>query len=160
MKQNRINSPRASRIRRLLPRIAIALVLISLVSIVTPGKTGAPGKTSKPRRAQVIATTICITDSRTGDNIQFTNPGGAYTFTQCSTGFTLSGTGTVSSKSGVITLTDRKPDRSVNAGLNPNTKTGSAAIYFTPVPGGGTRVFRINQTNPNQTCGCVVSCAF
>jgi hypothetical protein len=100
---------------------------------------------------------VCINDDVTKDHIEFTNPGGAYTFCHCAgpNTFMISGTGTVSIKNGVITLTDKKPDRSVSAGLL-TQKTGSAAIYFTLVPGGGTRVFRINQTNPNQTCGCVV----
>jgi len=150
MGKNRSKSrSRVSRVTRITIRIGLALVLAGLVCIRPAHKAeaGANG-----------GGVVCITDTRTRDNIQFTNPGGAYTFTQCSTGFTVSGTGTVSTKSGVITLTDKKSDRSISAGLLSNQKTGSAAIYFTQTPGGGTRVFRVNQTDPNQTCGCVVGC--
>jgi hypothetical protein len=139
---------RVSRISRITIRIGLALILAGLVCLRPANKA----------EAGANGGVVCITDTRTRDNIQFTNPGGAYTFTQCSTGFTVSGTGTVSTKSGVITLTDRKSDRSVNAGLNPNQKTGTMVIYFTATPGAGAQVFRVNQTDPNQTCGCVVGC--
>jgi hypothetical protein len=140
MKTNRQSSPRALRIRRIVPRIGLALVMLALVCIGLAHKTEA-------------TVGFCITDGVTHDNITFT-AGGAYTFTQCSTGFTVTGTGVVKNNSGVTTLTDKKPDRSVNAGLYMSQKTGRAVIYFTPVPGGGARVLQANQTNPSQGCGC------
>jgi hypothetical protein len=150
MGKNRSKSrSRVSRVTRITIRIGLAVVLAGLVSLRPAHKAEARANGGG---------VVCITDTRTRDNIQFTNPGGAYTFTQCSTGFTVSGTGTVSTKSGVITLTDKKSDRSVNAGLNPNQKTGTMVIYFTQTPGAGAQVFRVNQTDPNQTCGCVVGC--
>jgi hypothetical protein len=149
MVKNRSKSrSRVSRVTRITIRIGLAVVLAGLACLHPARKT----------EAGANGGVICITDTRTRDNIQFTNPGGAYTFTQCSTGFTVSGTGTVSTKSGVITLTDKKSDRSVSAGLNPSQKTGSMVIYFTQTPGAGAQVFRVNQTDPNQTCGCVVGC--
>ena len=140
MKTNRHESPRASRARRILPRIGLALILLSVMCIGLPHKTDANGG-------------FCVTDNITHDNITFTT-GGAYTFTQCSTGFTLSGTGVFSMPSSVATVTDKKPDRSVSAGFNTAQRTGSAAIYFIKTPGAGAQVFRINQTIPNAPCGC------
>ena len=143
MKSNRQVSPRALRIRRTLPRIGLALVMLSLVCIGMAHKTDA-----KP---SIVF--FCVTDDRTHDNITFSTVG-SYSFTQCSTGFTLSGTGFFSTPSGVASVKDKKPDRSVNAGLNTAQQTGSAAIYFIATPGGAARVFRVNQTIPNAPCGC------
>jgi hypothetical protein len=140
MKTNRQISPRALRIRRIVPRIGLALVMLALVCIGMAHKTEA-------------TIGFCITDGVTHDNLTFT-AGGAYTFTQCSTGFTVSGTGVVTTPNGVTTLTDKKPDRSVNAGLFTSQKTGRAVIYFFSSPGVA-RVFQANQTNPSQVCGCV-----
>jgi hypothetical protein len=61
----------------------------------------------------------------------------------------------VTTPSGVITLTDRKADRSVNAGLITGQNTGRVVIYFVIAPG-VLQFFQANQTNPNQTCGCGV----
>ena len=140
MKTNRQGSPRASRTGRIVPRIGLALVMLALVCIGLAHKTEA-------------TVGFCITDSVTHDNLTFT-AGGAYTFTQCSTGFTVSGTGVVTTPNGITTLTDKKPDRSVNAGLFTSQKTGRAVIYFFSAPGVG-RVLQANQTNPSQACGCV-----
>ena len=140
MRSNRTKSPSALRIRRTLPRIGLGLVLLTLVCVGLSHKTEA-------------VVTFCVRDNVTHDNITF-SPSGAYTFTQCSTGFTLSGTGVFSMPSGVATVTDKKSDRSVNAGLYTGQGTGSAAIYFIATPGGAARVFRINQTIPFAPCGC------
>ena len=115
---------------------------------------------------------VCITDTATGDNIVFNitsmNAGantaggcaalnvatGNYTYTQCSTGFQLTGTGMVTTPSGVMTPTDKRADRSVKAGLLPQG-TGKFVIYFQqPSPNGVWRVFGGNQTIPFQMCGC------
>jgi hypothetical protein len=140
MKTNRQGSPRALRTGRIVPRIGLSLVLLGLVCIGLAHETEA-------------TVGFCITDGVTHDNLTF-NLGGAYTFTQCSTGFTVSGAGVVTTHSGVTTLTDKKPDRSVNAGLSTTQKTGRAVIYFFSSPGVG-RVLSANQTNPSQACGCV-----
>jgi hypothetical protein len=128
------------RISRVLPRIGLALVLVTLVCISLARKTEA-------------TIGVCVTDNITHDNIVLF-PNGVYSFVQCSTGFHLSGTGVFSIQSGVSTVKDKKPDRSVNAGLNTAQGTGSAAIYFIATPGGAAQVFRINQTIPFAPCGC------
>src|SRR5262249_45750252 len=104
MKTNRQESPRALRARRILPRIGLALILLSVMCIGLSHKT------------QAVAT-FCVVDNFTRNNITF-GPSGAYTFTQCNPSFTLSGTGVFSMPNGVATVTDKKPDRSVSAGLN------------------------------------------
>jgi hypothetical protein len=140
MKINRQKSPRALRIRRILMSIGLALFMFGLVCI-------------RPAHKAEAVATFCVTDNITHDNVTFST-GGTYTFTQCSTGFTLSGTGVFSMPNGVAMVTDKKPDRSVNAGLFTGQGTGSFAIYFIPTPGGAIRVFRGNQTIPFAPCGC------
>jgi len=140
MKINRLRSPRALRIRRITLSIGLALFMFGLVCL-------------RPAHKAEAVATFCVTDNITHDNITFT-AGGAYTFTKCSPAFTLSGTGVFSMPSGVATVTDKKPDRSVKAGLNTAQGTGSAAIYFIATPGGAAQVFRVNQTIPFAPCGC------
>jgi hypothetical protein len=133
----------APRIGRTLVRFALGVVLGSLLFV-------------HPTQKAEATVGVCITNDGNYDNITF-GLGGAYTYTQCSTGFTLSGTGTVSQASGVIQLRDRKSDRSVSAGFIPGQKTGTAAIYFRATPGGSFKTYTINQTNPNRACGCQVA---
>jgi len=140
MKTNRLRSPRALRIRRITLSIGLALFMFGLVCI-------------RPAHKAEAVASFCVSDNITHDNIVFTT-GGTYTFTKCSTAFTLSGTGTFSMPSGVATVTDKKPDRSVKAGLNTAQGTGSVAIYFIATPGAGAQVFRVNQTIPFAACGC------
>jgi hypothetical protein len=96
---------------------------------------------------------VCITDTRSGDSIQFTNPGGAYIFTHCATGLTITGTGKVSTPSGSIILTDTKSTQKVSATYFPNQQTGHAAIYYQTSPG-IFETFTINQSFPTTECGC------
>ena len=150
MKTNRLESPRAPRTRWIMTGMGLALILFGLVCLHQVPNAEAIPPPKKP---------VCITDSITMDNIVFVNPSvlpgaASYRFTQFSTGFTFGGTGVVTMPNGVITLTDRESDRSVNAGLNTAQGTGSAAIYSIPIPGGATWVFRINQIIPNAPCGC------
>src|SRR5215471_20051703 len=139
MQRDRPKSPRATRFRRIVISIGLALFMLGLMSV-------GPGHEAEANGG------VCITDSITRDNIQFTL-GGAYTFTQCSTGLTITGTGVVTTPNGVITLTDKKADRSVTAGLF-TSQTGRAVIYLMSAPG-LFQTFQANQTSPNQTCGCV-----
>jgi hypothetical protein len=141
MKLNRTKCPRALRIRRTLLKIGLALVLLGVICIGPANKT------------EATSLFFCVTDNITHDFVLF-GPNGTYTFFQCSTGFSLPGTGVFSMPSGVATVTDRKPDRSVKAGLNTATGTGSAAIYFIAIPGGPAQVFRINETIPFAPCPC------
>jgi len=96
--------------------------------------------------------TVCLTDDRTGDNITFNCPAGTYTFTHCGSPlFTLTGTGSVNTVNGIETLSDRKPDRSVTAGLLLGQGTGRAVISFVVAPG-IIQTFNVNQTVPFRPC--------
>jgi len=78
---------------------------------------------------------------------------GEYKFTRCSDGFMLTGTGVVTTVNSVLTVTDFKPDRRVNAGFILGQKTGSATINLQVAPGVW-QTFRINSTNPSVVCAC------
>ena len=96
---------------------------------------------------------MCLRDDSSGNYFRFNSMTGQYLLTMCSTGFTLSGTATVTNKSGILTLTDSKSDRKVSAGYNTGQKTGTATI--TLILGSGlSQTIRITQTNPNAVCNC------
>ena len=101
----------------------------------------------------VVPLNMCIQDDRTGDTLQFNSQTGSYTYTRCRDGFTLSGTGSVFSFSGISMLSDSKPDRRLSAGFNIGQLTGRATITLILAPG----IFQtitLNQTNPHATCVC------
>ncbi|MGH9764424.1 MAG: hypothetical protein ACREAC_26620, partial [Blastocatellia bacterium] len=102
----------------------------------------------------VVPTDTCLRDSVTGDFLQWSSTTGSYQFTHCGkNGFTLSGVGSARTVGGMKMLTDRKPDRSISAGFNPGTLTGTANIIVIPAPGLST-TYHINDTNPHATCSC------
>jgi hypothetical protein len=119
-----------------------------------PNAAGGNGSDIGAFEVQIVFDT-CIKDNTNGNLFQFNSTTGAYQFTVCSTGFTLTGTGVITRPSGVLTLTDSKSDRRISAGFNPGTHTGSASIYVM-VAQGVWQTFRITDTNPNAVCSCSV----
>jgi hypothetical protein len=94
--------------------------------------------------------TVCLQDESNGNFLTFESTG-AYTFTSCIGGVTLSGTGVLKSKGLVITLEDVKPDRRVTATVDQALRQGKAAAQ-TFVP---SRSFTIRDKNiDNNTCAC------
>ncbi|HKV42936.1 MAG TPA: hypothetical protein VJX67_27320, partial [Blastocatellia bacterium] len=110
------------------------------------GGTGAP---SNP--ATVVTFDKCLTDSA-GNLLQFSSITGDYMYTRCSDGFTLSGTGTITTPSGVVTLTDKKADRYVSASVM-SIGTGSATITF--LIGTTRQTVRIVDRTPGAVCSCL-----
>jgi hypothetical protein len=95
----------------------------------------------------------CLRDNSTGNLFQWSSTTGAYTFTRCSDGFRLSGTGTTGLVGGIKTLKDFKPDRRISAGFNTGQLTGNATIYLM-VAQGVWQSLNIVDTNPAATCQC------
>ena len=95
----------------------------------------------------------CIQDDRSGDTLRFNTQTGAYVYTRCSDKFTLSGTGTVRVSGGMITLTDSRPDRRINATFLTGQMTGRATVTLKPGPG-LSQTISLNQTNSHATCMC------
>jgi len=85
--------------------------------------------------------------------LQFNSVTGQYVFTECSTGFTLNGTGAVGVASGVRTLTVSTASLKLSAGVNIGSRTGTATIYVETAQGIW-QTYRINDTNPSATCTC------
>jgi hypothetical protein len=101
----------------------------------------------------VITLDTCLRDNTTGNILQWNSKTGAYMFTRCSDGFTVTGTGKVSLVNGIKTLTDFKSDRRISAGLNTGQLTGNATIYLM-VAQGVWQSFQVMDTNPNAVCKC------
>ena len=109
--------------------------------------------TTMTTAATATVLNTCIKDNTSGNFLRFNSVTGQYIFTRCSPAFTMSGTGTITNKSGVITLSDSKSDRKISASFNPGQKTGNATITIITSPGVSQTIV-INQTNPNAVCSC------
>ena len=135
---------------------AVAAFLVSLLyfhGVRNVGAATAPAVAAAAAQpARTPAASVCITDSRSGDFITFTNPGGSYMFTHCATSLMISGTGLITTPSGLITLTDNKPSQHVSASFNRGQLTGHAVVNVS-VAQGVSQTFTINQIIPNAPCG-------
>jgi hypothetical protein len=68
---------------------------------------------------------ICLKDDSTGNLLQWNSVTGQYQFTDCSTGFTLTGVGVVKLVNGPQTLKDTQSDRKIKATFLTGQRTGS-----------------------------------
>jgi hypothetical protein len=96
---------------------------------------------------------ICIQDNITGDTLRLSSQTGQYVYTRCRDKFTLTGTGMVRTVAGIVTLTDSRPDRKINASFNLGQLTGKAYITLIPAPG-VSQTITLFDTNPRATCQC------
>lgn len=114
----------------------------------TNGGTGTGSNT-----ATVGGFDICIKDSTTGAMLQWSSTTGAYTFTNCKTGFTISGTGTTRTIGATQSLTDFKSDRRISGIFLSNQETGTAAVTVM-IAQGVFQTFNLVQRVPNAACTC------
>jgi hypothetical protein len=92
---------------------------------------------------------ICLTDDGSEAALRFSSTSGAYMF--CGGGKTLTGTGSVTSQNGILTLHETAADRRVTARINTSAKNGSASVQ-SPV---GKTIGTIADTNTgNSSCSC------
>ncbi|HEY6332363.1 MAG TPA: hypothetical protein VI756_23765 [Blastocatellia bacterium] len=106
--------------------------------------------------ATLTVLNACLKDNSTGNLLQWnsvTGLTGQYTFTQCSNGSTLSGTGTVGLVNGLETLTVSNANLRLSAAFSTGQLTGTATIY-NEVATGVWQTFKINDTNPGAACAC------
>jgi len=97
---------------------------------------------------------MCLQDQSNGNILLFNSMTGCYIFTQCSTGFIMTGTGTVSTQGCTTTLQDSKPDRNLTANVNSCTRQGNAVVYqVMPRKVTVTRSILDNNIDDN-TCAC------
>jgi hypothetical protein len=129
--------------------VGVTTVTISATSPTT-GMTGTCSFT-----VTVAADAVCMKDDHTGNLFQFNTQTGAYTYTNCSNNTTVSGTGKVTTASGMITLTDTESTRKISASFSPSQLTGRANITLIPAPG-IYQTITVSQTNPRATCSCGV----
>jgi hypothetical protein len=122
---------------------------------ITVTATDANGCTgSKTVSMAVTALNKCLKDDHNGDFVQFNTTTGDYVFTHCgANGFTLAGKATITTKSGVLVLTDVESDRNVTINYLANQLTGNAVIVMKQGPG-MSQTFTISDTNINPVCVC------
>jgi hypothetical protein len=108
---------------------------------------------SAERKQQTVAAQsfdICLTDDSNGASLRFSSSSGAYSFCN-SSGKNLTGTGSVMSRGGVITLQQDDADRRITARISTSAKNGSASVQ-SPV---GKTIGTIADTNTaNSNCSC------
>jgi uncharacterized delta-60 repeat protein len=93
---------------------------------------------------------FCIQDDSNGNLLQFNSTTGNYQFTNCS-GFTLSGTGTLIKRGGIITLQHYAIDRRVLARIDGGANKGTATIQVLSL---GTTFTITDRNTANNTCAC------
>ncbi|MGH9764770.1 MAG: HYR domain-containing protein, partial [Blastocatellia bacterium] len=122
------------------------------VTTVTCTATDAAGNKSVCT-FQVTVFDVCLKDDATGNLFQWSSTTGDYRFVICSTGFTLTGKGTVGKVGAIDTLTDSKSDRRISASFLTNQLTGRATI--SAILGAGlTQNYIVSQTRPHAGCSC------
>jgi hypothetical protein len=136
--------------------ITVAVTVSS--SSVVHNTTGAVNSTNGgagtvSNTATIEAFNECLKDDTTGDVLEWSSTTGAYMFTHCATGFTLSGTGTPTFVNGSEDLSDSEAGRKVTAAFNTGSLTGHAVIAVQVAPG-ITQTYTINQTKTHITCSC------
>jgi hypothetical protein len=134
--------------------VATATLMLLLTAYIRPQPvqaTSAHAPTDAPANAGVFDT--CLLDNSDGSLFQFNSLTGQYQFTLASDGFTVSGIGVVTTKDNVRILTDVEAGRRVSAEFNLGQLTGSATISLV-VAAGVSQTFRINATNPSNSCTC------
>ncbi len=96
---------------------------------------------------------VCIQDDVTHDYMRLNTVTGEYTVKQCSTGLTLSGTGTVTINGSTINFQHFATNRFISATVNTSTNQGSANVAFRN--GLSIVSFKITDSNTlNNTCSC------
>jgi 6-phosphogluconolactonase (cycloisomerase 2 family) len=96
----------------------------------------------------------CLRDNNTGDVFTFSSSTGAYQYTRCRDGLTISGTGALRNVSGVLTLTDSESDRRVSGGFFMGQRTGRVTIVFMLAPG----IWQTFTVNDTTTFGAGCTC--
>ena len=92
---------------------------------------------------------VCLTDDGSGASLRFSSTSGAYMF--CGGGKTLTGTGSVMSRGGVISLHETAADRRVSARVSTSAKNGSASVQ---APVGKTIGTIADTDTANSSCSC------
>ena len=99
---------------------------------------------------------LCLQDESNGNILRINTDTGAYSFTDCRTGFTLSGKGSLKVNSCMIHLQDKKdgpgkPDRKINVIVHTCSNKANGVIQSLAT----NRTFTINDSNTlNNTCSC------
>lgn len=101
----------------------------------------------------VVVFDVCLQDDSSRDTLFFDSQTGAYAFFRCGAGgFTLSGTGSVFVKGGIITLEHNPGDRRVLAKLDTTQKKGTASLQVLNT--GKTYTIADRNTGDNL-CSCL-----
>lgn len=118
-----------------------------------PAKAGAisnrvAGIAATPVQAPPPTYNKLLQDDSNGDLFRFNSTTGDYQYSKCGNGFTLIGTGTVTSRGNIYTLSQNGPDRRVTATIDDGVHKGSAGVQFPPGTNVGTITDRDTTNDP------------
>jgi hypothetical protein len=131
----------------------IIAVVIAAMNAKTAEASVAKAPPAPAALVQQVLGTICIQDDSNQNFLSFDSATGAYTFTSCLGGVTLTGTGTVKIKGCTVTLEHITTDRRVTASADLCVQKGKASAQVLNPQ----RVFTIADRNTsNNTCACQV----
>src|SRR5262245_19689060 len=149
-----MRSKPSNNVRMMLSLPVVALCFMALPDLTKGWPAFASREAAEPATAPPpVAFDTCVSDSITHDTLQFSSTTGAYSFTRCKDGLTLSGTGTIRKSASVIVLNDKKPDRLISASLLANQKTRNASLVRLFGPESFQTIIT-NQTSHSTACGC------
>jgi len=100
---------------------------------------------------------VCIRDNGGRTLLRFNSTTGAYQFTRCGDGFTLTGKGQISSVNSLISLSDSAADRRIRASFNSGQKTGYGTVWLTIAPGVSQTLIINDTASLGQACTCGAS---
>jgi len=126
----------------------------------SPFSTGQPGGLSSlvvfPGKScgSLNSFDICMKDNTSGDVFAFNSVTGAYMYTRCSDGFSISGTGAVRSVGGVLNLIDNRPDRRISAAFITGQLTGNVTVMVNVTQGVWQTMSVHDTTSLGKGCSC------
>jgi hypothetical protein len=123
------------------------------VQVTATDSNGCPGMTTVSLNLTQLDK--CMHDDKpSGDFVQFSSVTGDYLFTHCGENpFTVTGKGTTTTPSGVLTITDKETGWTIKIAYNPGSLTGTVVLAMN-MGKGLTQSYVISDTNPHPVCAC------
>jgi hypothetical protein len=97
---------------------------------------------------------ICLKGTSPDDIFQFNSVTGQYRFIECSSGYTVTGTGSLSTVDNVVTVSGTASNCKVEASFNLGQLTGTATITLTSSGGVSQTIRIVDNTSMGKGCAC------
>jgi uncharacterized repeat protein (TIGR01451 family) len=110
-----------------------------------------PENNSSTVQTLVNSFDLCVQDESSGNLLAFNLTTGLYTFINCNSGLTVSGTGTLTKRGCTVILDSVASDRRIRLQVDTCQKTGTAAVQLLSIG----KSFNFSDRNiTNNTCRC------